>query len=145
MSGDKVGSAVTAAPVADDDSKSSGVREKNRDSDSENSEEVRQRILEQQQAERNEPRLTTNLSSLWTRTKKSYNPDDIATQPSVFDDPELAKYFRAYSLPQARGPLQVAILGAVDNTTPSPRKELSNLIELFKHSLSLRVFFLRFL
>lgn len=92
---DKVGAAVTTAPVADDGSKSSGLQEKNRESDSENSEEVRQRILEQQAAERNEPRLTTNLSSLWTRTKKSYKPEDIATQPSVFDDPEIAKYFRA--------------------------------------------------
>ncbi|KAK0702369.1 major facilitator superfamily domain-containing protein [Lasiosphaeris hirsuta] len=77
----------------------STVEEKASASNSEDSEEIRQRILEEHAANGvDAPRLardtgTTNLSSLWRR-KKTYKPDDIATQPSVFDDPELAKHFK---------------------------------------------------
>lgn len=38
-------------------------------------------------------RLETNLSSLWRRRRHNHNPDDIATQPSVFDDPEYMKHY----------------------------------------------------
>ncbi|SPN99243.1 related to nicotinamide mononucleotide permease [Cephalotrichum gorgonifer] len=39
-------------------------------------------------------RLETNIGSLFRRSKTKLNPDDIATQPSVYDDPELAKHFQ---------------------------------------------------
>ena len=74
--------------------KGANVAEKGSSSDSENSEGIRQRILDQQAEVRNESRLATNLASLWTRSKNKQKPEDIATQPSVFDDPALAKYFR---------------------------------------------------
>ena len=63
-------------------------------SDTDSSEEVRQRILQEQAATAISSKGDTNISSLWRRQKRNYNPDDIATQPSVFDDPELAKYFQ---------------------------------------------------
>ncbi|GJC90372.1 putative transporter YIL166C [Colletotrichum liriopes] len=63
-------------------------------SDTESSQEIRQRILEQQTDARIVEKPITNLSSLWRRPETSHKPDDIATQPSVFDDPELAVYFQ---------------------------------------------------
>ncbi len=85
---------VTVAPVSASASDTGSTnKEKGAVSDSDNLEEQRQRILAEQAAIRNEPKLTTNLASLWTRSKKTYKPEDIATQPSVFDDPALVKYF----------------------------------------------------
>ncbi|KZL73584.1 major facilitator superfamily transporter [Colletotrichum tofieldiae] len=63
-------------------------------SDTESSQEIRQRILEQQTDARIVEKPITNLSSLWRRPETSHKPDEIATQPSVFDDPELAVYFQ---------------------------------------------------
>ena len=53
---------------------------------------VRERILEQQQLQKSEP-PTLPISTLWRR-KEHKNMQGIATQPSVFDDPETAKYFQ---------------------------------------------------
>lgn len=36
---------------------------------------------------------TNNLSSLWKKNKQDRSPDKIATQPSVFDDPNIGPYF----------------------------------------------------
>ncbi|KAK0611022.1 major facilitator superfamily domain-containing protein [Immersiella caudata] len=94
---EKVQPVGTASPVAADNVGSRNgekLQGSASASDSENSEEIRQRILEQQAEVRNETRLTTNLSSLWKRDKTKKRLDEIATQPSVFDDPELAKYFQ---------------------------------------------------
>jgi hypothetical protein len=33
---------------------------------------------------------------LWFQRRPTYDPDAIATQPSVFDDPELAKYYQPH-------------------------------------------------
>ncbi|KAI8253887.1 putative transporter [Colletotrichum sp. SAR11_239] len=63
-------------------------------SDSETSRDIRQRILEDQAGSSATQRPTTNLSSLWRRQNTSKRPGDIATQPSVFDDPQLAVYFQ---------------------------------------------------
>lgn len=63
-------------------------------SDTDSAEEVRERVFQQRVAANASSRGDTNLSSLWRRAKERHKPDDIATQPSVFDDPELAKYFQ---------------------------------------------------
>ncbi|CAI0643556.1 unnamed protein product [Colletotrichum noveboracense] len=63
-------------------------------SDSETTRDIRQRILEDQAGSSATQRPTTNLSSLWRRQNTSKRPGDIATQPSVFDDPQLAVYFQ---------------------------------------------------
>ncbi|TDZ32976.1 putative transporter [Colletotrichum spinosum] len=63
-------------------------------SGSEAVQEIRQRILEEQAQSRGDDRPGTNLSSLWRRRKKLHKPEDIATQQSIFDDPELAVYFQ---------------------------------------------------
>lgn len=98
LTGDEKVGPIAAVSAADESGSggegSVGEKPQKRVSDSENSEEVRQRILEQQAEIRNETRLTTNLSSLWKRDRSKKRLDEIATQPSVFDDPELAKYFR---------------------------------------------------
>ncbi|KAL0935745.1 major facilitator superfamily transporter [Colletotrichum truncatum] len=62
--------------------------------DYETTQEVRQRVFEEQAETRASERLNSNLASLWRRQKNSHKPDDIATQPSVFDDPDLAIYFQ---------------------------------------------------
>lgn len=79
-------------------SKSSSSNEKEKlgkpSPDSPEIEAIRARILEEQAEEyRASQKPTNNLSSLWTRTKDTRRPGDIATQPSVFDDPNLAPYF----------------------------------------------------
>ncbi|KAF5519068.1 putative transporter [Colletotrichum aenigma] len=63
-------------------------------SDSETTRDIRQRILEDQAGSSATQRPATNLSSLWRRQNTSRRPGDIATQPSVFDDPQLAVYFQ---------------------------------------------------
>lgn len=52
---------------------------------------VRERILLQQELQKTEP-PTLPIMTLFRR-KRQVNLEEIATQPSVFDDPETAKYF----------------------------------------------------
>ena len=53
---------------------------------------IRERILLDQQLQKSEPPVLP-ISTLWRR-KEHKNLQEIATQPSVFDDPETAKYFQ---------------------------------------------------
>ena len=91
MSGDQKDSATavtaTASPYDTDTAATKGSGSDDRD-------DVRARILEQQAAiQASEPPAHV-LSSFWRRDKKKRRDDEIATQPSVFDDPELAPYFQ---------------------------------------------------
>jgi len=54
---------------------------------------VRARILEQRELQKTEPPVLP-ISTLWRRQKEHPDLDAIATQPSVYDDPEVAKYFQ---------------------------------------------------
>ncbi|KAH6891440.1 major facilitator superfamily domain-containing protein [Thelonectria olida] len=54
---------------------------------------VRQRILEQQELQKTEPPVLP-IVTLLRGNKFHPNLDHVATQPSVYDDPELAKYFQ---------------------------------------------------
>ncbi|TQN65184.1 putative transporter [Colletotrichum shisoi] len=76
----------------------SGVQNSNekvvRISGSETTQKIRHRILEERARENVAEKPYTNISSLWRRQTTSHKPDEIATQPSVFDDPELAVYFQ---------------------------------------------------
>jgi hypothetical protein len=67
----------------------------------EDPEAIRQRILEQRAEEIAAQRPATNLSALWSwwsndPLKSGISLNDIATQPSVFDDPKLAPYFQPH-------------------------------------------------
>lgn len=53
---------------------------------------VRQRILEQHELQKTEP-PTLPILTLFRRKKTDKELDQIATQPSVYDDPQLAKFF----------------------------------------------------
>lgn len=53
---------------------------------------VRERILLQQELQKTEPPVLP-IMTLFRGKKQQVNLDEIATQPSVFDDPETAKYF----------------------------------------------------
>lgn len=54
---------------------------------------VRQRILAQQELQKTEP-PTLPILTLFRRKGPQPDLDQVATQPSVYDDPELAKYFQ---------------------------------------------------
>ncbi|KAL2257847.1 hypothetical protein VTK26DRAFT_9086 [Humicola hyalothermophila] len=87
---DKIRPSDTATPASETSSKFSNLNE------------TRQRILESQVTTAatpiNQP-PTTALSALWSWRRKTTSssgkpkPTDIATPPSVFDDPALAKFF----------------------------------------------------
>jgi hypothetical protein len=60
--------------------------------DEKNAEKIRENILAEHQAA-NHAHSGHAITSLFKRRQK-HNPDDIATQPSVFDDPLQAQYFQ---------------------------------------------------
>ncbi|KAK4222180.1 major facilitator superfamily domain-containing protein [Podospora fimiseda] len=93
---DKIQSPTTLSDAASSKSFSSAEKQtlnKNPSPDSAEAEAIRTRILEDQAEYRSAQKPTTNLSSLWTRAKDTRKLDEIATQPCVFDDPNLAPYF----------------------------------------------------
>lgn len=53
---------------------------------------VRERILAQHELQRTEPPVLP-ITTLWRKGKR-HDLNETATQPSVFDDPETAKYFQ---------------------------------------------------
>ena len=54
---------------------------------------IRERILAQQASLESSRPPAHPIASFWRRDKEKARHDEIATQPSVFDDPETAKYF----------------------------------------------------
>lgn len=54
---------------------------------------VKSQILADYKPTKSEP--TPALNSLWKRSAK-HDPNEIATKPSVYDDPEQAKYFQPH-------------------------------------------------
>ena len=79
-----------ATPIYDSDDKVV----KDLPTDSQELEKTRERIL-QRQAEltRSQPPAHA-IASFWRRDKEKRRHDEIATQPSVYDDPETARYFQ---------------------------------------------------
>lgn len=61
--------------------------------ESENLQEIQERILQQHQIQPTGPPAHV-FSSFWRRDQTHWKDDDIATQPSVFDDPENARFFQ---------------------------------------------------
>ena len=66
--------------------------EKGLHSEPEDAQQIREQYLAEQAELRETEKPATNISSLWRRKTKQ-DPGAIATQPSVFDDPNLAQYF----------------------------------------------------
>ena len=54
---------------------------------------IRERILAQQASLQSSRPPAHPIASFWRRDKEKARHDEIATQPSVYDDPETAKYF----------------------------------------------------
>jgi hypothetical protein len=64
-------------------------------SSKENVAEIKERILlQQEQLQHSQPHVLT-ITTLF-RKKESHDLNQIATQPSVFDDPTIAKYFHPH-------------------------------------------------
>ncbi|KAK4657494.1 hypothetical protein QC762_214230 [Podospora pseudocomata] len=90
---DKIQSSTALASSIETASKSS--RSSTHEKEKESPEAIRQRILDQEAEFRASQKPTTNLASFWSWKKsESRRPEDIATQPSIFDNPELAPYFQ---------------------------------------------------
>ncbi|KAL1863079.1 hypothetical protein VTK73DRAFT_6459 [Phialemonium thermophilum] len=79
-----------ATPIYDSDDRAV----KDLPTDSKELEETRERILQRQvELTRSEPPAHA-LASFWRRNKEKRRHNEIATQPSVYDDPETARYFQ---------------------------------------------------
>lgn len=57
-------------------------------------EEIRARILSQQAELRDSKAPAHPIASFWRRAEERRRHDEVATQPSVFDDEDLARYFQ---------------------------------------------------
>lgn len=62
--------------------------------DSKRLEETRERILQRQAELQSSEPPAHAIASFWRRSKEKRRHDEIATQPSVYDDHETAKYFK---------------------------------------------------
>lgn len=85
-------SAITAESL---DEKNSGSTTPTPDAELEEREANRKdKILLELEAAKKEEQQLHSSKSLWQQLKRTkHDPEEIATQPSVFDDPGLAKYF----------------------------------------------------
>lgn len=81
-----------SSPSAPEKNISKSVEEKTSDTE-EDYAAARQRILEQHELQKTEP-PTLPILTLFRRRKDDKQLDQIATQPSIYDDPELAKFFQ---------------------------------------------------